>query len=94
MNYGWEPGHIVALANVVVSVLTAITALGGLFMGIFNSRKIKEVHISINSRMDQLLAARGLASMAEGVEQGRNEKKTEDEAVKVEIVKLPPIPPA
>jgi hypothetical protein len=38
-----------------------------------NGKKIEQVHISINSRMDQLLSARGDASMAAGVVQGRNE---------------------
>jgi hypothetical protein len=80
------------LLGEVERAVASICALGALILGILNSHKIKEVHVSINSRMDQLLLARSAASMAEGVEQGRNENKTVDDAMKVEIVKLPQIP--
>lgn len=38
-----------------------------------NKKAIQEVHLSINSRMDQLLSAAKGESKAEGLEQGRAE---------------------
>jgi ACT domain-containing protein len=58
----------------VIRLLTAIAAVGAAVMSIINSRRIKEVHVSINSRMDQLLRATGAASKAEGIEQERAEQ--------------------
>ncbi len=57
----------------IISGISALAALGAVAMSFWNSRKIREVHISINSRMDQLLQARGDASEAKGLEQGRSE---------------------
>jgi hypothetical protein len=51
----------------------AVCALGALILGITNSNKIKEVHISINSRMDQLLKATGEAAKAAGAAQERSD---------------------
>jgi ACT domain-containing protein len=58
----------------IIRVLTGLASLGAVIMGIINSRKIREVHISINSRMDQMLQMRGEASKAEGVAQERKEQ--------------------
>lgn len=57
----------------IAGVLTAIAALVAAVMSIRNSSKIKEVHISINSRMDQLLKEKGIASRAEGVIEGQQQ---------------------
>ena len=56
-------------------VISAFSAIGALVISIVNSMKIMQVHVSINSRMDQLLALQATASKAEGVEQGRTETK-------------------
>ena len=60
----------------VLRVVGAVSALGAVIMGLINSHKIKEVHVSINSRMDRMLEITAAASHAEGVEQER--KETED----------------
>jgi hypothetical protein len=54
-------------------LLGALGGLGAVVMSYRNAIKISEVHVSINSRMDQLLKARGEASKAEGIEQGRKD---------------------
>jgi hypothetical protein len=63
----------------ITSLISALAALCAVAISFRNSLKIKEVHVSINSRMDQLLAARGIAERAEGtaagLEQGRNEPR-------------------
>lgn len=75
----------------IASLISAFAALGAVAMSARNARKIHEVHVSINSRMDQLLQARGDASMAAGVEQGRSEVRPppDEPPIKVEIVKIP-----
>jgi|KBSMisStandDraft_5_1062788.scaffolds.fasta_scaffold00163_4 hypothetical protein len=46
--------------------LTGIIALVAAVASIINARSIKQVHVSINSRMDQLLKLQAEASKAEG----------------------------
>ena len=43
----------------------------GLIVGVVNARHLNEVHIAINSRMDQLLLAHGKEQRAEGVVEGQ-----------------------
>jgi crotonobetainyl-CoA:carnitine CoA-transferase CaiB-like acyl-CoA transferase len=65
-----------AYINDIVGVLTAVAALIAAIVSVRNSGKIREVHISINSRMDQLLTERGIAARAEGVIEGQAQKAT------------------
>jgi hypothetical protein len=55
----------------VASVVSALAAIGAVCMSYRNSQKIQSVHVSINSRMDELLRVSGLAERARGVEEGR-----------------------
>ncbi len=55
------------------NVLTAIAAMGAMVVSYLNFKKISEVHVQINSRMDQLLVATGLKERAEGRAEGRTE---------------------
>lgn len=64
----------------VASLISALAAFGATTVSLMsyqasrrNGRKIEDVHLSVNSRMDQLLQARGDASEAKGLEQGRSE---------------------
>jgi hypothetical protein len=54
-------------------MITAVAAIGAVLMSFWNNRRIQDVHVLINSRMDMLLKATGVASHAEGVEQGRKD---------------------
>jgi len=56
----------------IAQLLTALAAVGAVLMSYRNSRKIEQVHISINSRMDQLLKSSGEAEFAKGEEKERN----------------------
>jgi hypothetical protein len=60
------------IASLLISVATLITAIGAVVVGIINSNRINDVHISINSRMDQLLLAHGKEMKAEGVKEERD----------------------
>lgn len=85
---------------VLASMISAMAAFGATAVSLMayrtsrrNGEKIEQVHVSINSRMDQMLQMRGDASEAKGLELGRSENRQADEPpVKVEIVKIPPIP--
>jgi hypothetical protein len=61
-----------SLAALIISVATLVTAVGAVVIGIINSNRINDVHISINSRMDQLLVAHGKEMKAEGVKEERD----------------------
>ena len=86
---------------VIASLISAFAAFGATAVSLMsyrasrrNGQKIEEVHVSINSRMDQLLAARGESSEAKGLALGRAEVRPGEEMpVKVEITKIPPLTP-
>lgn len=60
-------------------IIIAVTAAGALAVSVYNASQINNVHISINSRMDQLLLERGKSSKAEGVSQERARQDAIDE---------------
>jgi len=60
------------LAALIVSVATLVTAVGAVVIGIINSNRINDVHISINSRMDELLKTSNVAAHAAGVKEERD----------------------
>jgi hypothetical protein len=60
-----------AWATLVFAGATLMTSIGALVIGIINSNRINDVHVSINSRMDQLLLAHGKEQRAEGVAEER-----------------------
>jgi hypothetical protein len=58
----------------IAQVITAAAALGAVIISARNGRKIQEVHLSINSRMDQLLKAAEQAAHAAGAAEARLDK--------------------
>lgn len=65
---------IAGIISAIALLLTAIGSIGGMIMGIINSRKIEEVHKTTNSKMDQMLEVSNRASKAEGKEEARVEQ--------------------
>lgn len=67
------------IALIITAVGTLVAALGGVIIGVRNTRAIKQVHESTNGKMDKLLAVTGAAEKAkgvmEGLEQGRGETR-------------------
>ena len=63
----------------IISLIAAfsgfLAAVGALIASLKNGQRIQEVHLSINSRMDQLVAVTKAAAHAEGVEQERIREK-------------------
>ena len=70
----FREGQMEAWAALIVSVATLITSVSAVVLAVRNSNKIQDVHLSINSRMDQLLSATGAAERAAGITQERNRK--------------------
>jgi hypothetical protein len=68
---GSEAGPSVTWSD-VPNIVIAIVAIYGAWIGRQNSRHIQEVHLSINSRMDQLLKSSNDAAHAAGADQERN----------------------
>ena len=62
---------IAEAASIVVALTSTIAAI----VSLRNMKSIEQVHISINSRMDALLKASGVAEFSKGLEQGRTETK-------------------
>jgi len=59
----------------IVAIPPTLTALAALRASKKNAVAIEQVHVSINSRMDELLAAATGEARAEGREAGRGEPK-------------------
>ena len=57
------------------SIVVALTSTVAAIVSLRNMKSIEQVHISINSRMDALLKASGVAEFSKGLEQGRTETK-------------------
>jgi hypothetical protein len=66
----WEPDaeRVVILATSTVTLLTSIAAF---VQGIRNQHKIQEVHLSVNSRLDQLVATTRQEAHAAGKLEGQ-----------------------
>jgi len=60
----------------VASVIVALASVTAAVVSLYNLRSIQQVHVSINSRMDALLKASGVAEFSKGLEQGRTETKS------------------
>jgi len=63
--------------DLIIKALTATGVLVSIFISLRNSKKITEVHISTNSKMDALLAVTREAAKSEGIAQGRAEMHRE-----------------
>lgn len=61
--------------NATLIIVASIAAAPPTLVAFISLRKVKETHLLVNSRMDELIkATKGLA-MAEGREEGRTEKR-------------------
>ena len=63
------------VAQIITSVATLIAACGAILIGWWNARKIEEVHKATNSMKDELVAATAKSSKAEGLKEGRDERR-------------------
>lgn len=63
----WVVDHFTSLVTVAVMISTFL-----------NGRKLKALHIEVNSRLSQLLVATGASEHARGTAEGRAAAQTED----------------
>lgn len=59
----------------LVAIIAAIPGVVAAILSFFAHKGINEVHLSVNSRLDELLAVTRKSSHAEGLAEGRSEKK-------------------
>ena len=64
----------------LAELITAVAAIGAVAVSLWNTIKIRDVHVSLNSRLSQLLAATEHAAKANGVVQGRKDLQNEYDA--------------
>lgn len=62
----------------LAAIAMAAASVGTLIVSLFNRRAIHWVHLSINSRMDDLLKLSDFAAHAAGKEEGRQEQRSDD----------------
>lgn len=58
----------------LTQLIVALCAVGALAVSIYNGHQINVVHVSINSRMTELLELTQKASKAEGLKEGQDQK--------------------
>jgi hypothetical protein len=59
------------------SLVASLASVGAVISSFLNRKKIQEVHVGINSRMDELLRQKGIAAHAEGKQEGLAEGKAQ-----------------
>ena len=59
-------------------IVTAVAAIGSIVAALINGKRIREIHVLINSRLDQLLRATGIAARAEGAALERRDASKKD----------------
>ncbi len=64
--------------TIVVAVIAAVPGVIAALLGRYNSQKIGEVHLAVNSRMDELLDAARRGAFGEGQQQEREKQERKD----------------
>jgi hypothetical protein len=59
----------------IASLVSSLAATAAVVSSLLNRKKIDEVHLSINSRMSELLKEKGIAAHAQGREEGLAERE-------------------
>lgn len=58
-----------------IPLIVASAAVAAVLVSIWNTIKIREVHVLVNSRLTELLTITRDASKAEGLKEGRDENR-------------------
>jgi hypothetical protein len=66
---GWVTPIVIQLLSLIPTTIAAIAAL---IVSLHNSSKIAEIHVSLNSRLSELLVSTTIAARAEGRQQERD----------------------
>ncbi len=61
----------------LIELVTAVAAMLAAIASFINLRRVQEIHVAINSRMDALLKVTETAARAEGVTLGRRDTAVE-----------------
>ncbi len=64
----------------LIQAFTAFSVMVGVIISFINRNKIRELHVTLNSRLDQLLAATAAQARSEGHAEGLEEgRRPEDD---------------
>ena len=74
-SYGELALIITAAATLLAAIGGLAVGIGGLFISIRNSRSIEQVHKATNSMKDELVQEVRESALAQGLKQGRAERK-------------------
>ncbi len=68
--------------EMLIAIATLCTSIGAVIIGVRNAGRINDVHVQINSRMDQLLQITDDAALARGIagERMRAETQRQEDA--------------
>lgn len=66
----------------IAAVPPSLVALAGMVVSLHNKSKIRELHVTMNSRLDELVRQKGISSFAEGKAVG---VETEREEVRARL---------
>lgn len=92
---------IAVVITAVGFLITSCTSAGALIVSLRNGERakrigaaVKEIAVQTDGINAQLVKVTGEAKFAEGLKQGEDNPRNGNEPVKVEIVKIPPLPGA
>jgi len=66
---------IVAILTLVIAGIAALGVFGSMLLGFFNRKSIQEIHVAINSRMDELLRVSKEQANSAGRQEERDRQK-------------------
>lgn len=61
-------------ASVAAPLIAAVAAVGAVVLGIINRNQMQQIHLTMNSRLDELVKSKKAEGHAEGVEAERVRK--------------------
>lgn len=82
--------EIALIITAAGTFITAMTSSAAVLIGVWNSRKIKEVHLSTNGMKEELVASTARENHAQGYIDGRSELRSDIRTGKIEIQKDKP----
>lgn len=79
--------EIALIITAAGTFLTALTSSAAVLIGVWNGRKIKEVHASTNGMKEELVASTARENHAQGYIDGRSALRSDIQTGKIEVQK-------
>ncbi len=75
-------GVVVITGGDIAQIFTALGAIGAMLSSLRNKASLKEIHLTMNSRLDELIRATHEVALAAGIKQGREDAATDAARIK------------